>query len=604
MKDSFVRSVFFSLITGSSFLLSTLNLNANSTISSKAFSTTFPYVATSILATNQFSEANFQQKSSENPVLSAMKSELKRTMDKLTKEQSAPYFVSYSVTETKSLTLSASLGSLVADDVDDSRIVDIDIRIGSYELDNTRQLRGAAVDFSGGGRGSSLPISDDENAIRVALWQATDQSYKNAVERFLKVKTNLAVKVKEEDSSADFSRELPAQFVEARKTLTIDTAHWRERIKRISALYTKDTKIYSGDVFFRAEIITRYFVSSEGSEIVTSDTYVRCFSSGSTKSDDGMSLPLYKSYFAFTPQGLPSEEQMTKEVREQVDLLAKLRTAPLMETFSGPAILSGEASGVFFHEIFGHRIEGHRQKDVKSSQTFKNLVGEKILPEFIDVVFDPTISKLGNRDIVGYYRYDDQGVKGQKVQAVEKGVFKNFLMSRSPINNFPNSNGHGRKQAGLQPVARQSNLLVKTSKSVSFDSLKTLLRVEAKKAGKEFGLYFVEISGGFTFTNRTIPNAFNVQPLLVYKIYTDGRPDEIVRGVDLIGTPLTTFSQISAAADDLGIFNGVCGAESGGVPVSASSPSLLVNKIEVQKKSKSQAKPPILQAPNTPNSGN
>lgn len=170
-------------------------------------------------------------------------------------------------------------------------------------------------------------------------------------------------------------------------------------------------------------------------------------------------------------------------------------------------------------------------------------------------------------------------------------------MSRSPIESFPASNGHGRRQAGLRPVARQSNLLVLASQSVAFDSLRTLLRNECTVQNKEYGLYFVEISGGFTFTARTIPNAFNVQPLVVYKIYADGRPDELVRGVDLIGTPLTTFNNIIAASHDIGIFNGVCGAESGGVPVSASSPSLYVKTIEVQKKQKSQAKPPLLESP-------
>ena len=89
----------------------------------------------------------------------------------------------------------------------------------------------------------------------------------------------------------------------------------------------------------------------------------------------------------------------------------------------------------------------------------------------------------------------------------------------------------------------------------------------------------------------------------MYKIFADGRPDELVRGVDLIGTPLTTFNNIVAAADDLGIFNGVCGAESGGVPVSASAPSILVSAIEVQKKQKSQAKPPLLSDPTIQSEG-
>ena len=227
------------------------------------------------------------------------------------------------------------------------------------------------------------------------------------------------------------------------------------------------------------------------------------------------------------------------------DLCLELRDAPLMETYTGPAILSGRSAGVFFHEIFGHRVEGHRQKDVNSSQTFKDFVDEKILPEFIDVVFDPTISTLGGIDVVGAFKYDDEGMPGQKVLAVEKGVFKNFLMSRSPIEGFNQSNGHGRRQAGFKPVSRQSNLIVKAAKQVPYEELKNLLREECKKQDKEFGLLFEDIQGGFTFTGRTVPNAFNVLPLVVYKIYVDGRPDELVRGVDLIGTRsqrLTTSS--------------------------------------------------------------
>jgi predicted Zn-dependent protease len=362
-------------------------------------------------------------------------------------------------------------------------------------------------------------------------------------------------------------------------------------------LFSVDPKIYTGEVFFQADIITKYFVSSDGTIIRQSEPNVRLFASASTKADDGMTLPLFSSYFGFVPENLPSEEKISADIRSMIETLGKLRLAPLAETFSGPAILSGPASGVFFHEIFGHRVEGHRQKDPNSSQTFKSFLNKKILPDFIDVVFDPGLKTLNGQDIVGYYKYDDEGVKAEKVIAVEKGIFKNFLMSRSPIESFPISNGHGRRQPGLRPVARQSNLLVQASQTVSFDSLRTLLRNECKQQNKEYGLYFVEISGGFTFTARTIPNAFNVQPLVVYKIYADGRPDELVRGVDLIGTPLTTFNNIMAASNDIGIFNGVCGAESGGVPVSASSPSLFVKTIEVQKKQKSQAKPPLLGSP-------
>ncbi|MES2766875.1 MAG: TldD/PmbA family protein [Bacteroidota bacterium] len=536
-------------------------------------------------------------KAQEKPVLSAMKKELSRTMTELASQPQPPFFLSYSVTETRGVRMSASFGKIEGAADVHNRILDIDLRVGDYQLDNTHPIRGASFEFGSGAGAAFLPLGNDETALRSVIWSATDRSYKAAMERYGKVVTNMAVKVREEDTSADLSREKAYSFSSAPLPFNIDTLAWKDKLRRLSAVFASEPWLYDGNVYMQAEVLTKYFVNSEGTEVEQSEPQIRVFATARTKADDGMTLPLYRSYFAFSPENLPSEAQIAEDIRKMILLLKDLRTAPLAETYTGPAILSGEASGVFFHEIFGHRVEGHRQKDANSSQTFKAFVGKKILPDFIDVVFDPTIKSLKNQDIVGYFKYDDEGMPGEKVTAVEKGIFKDFLMSRAPIEGFETSNGHGRRQAGYKPVSRQSNLLVQSSKSTTFDNLREQLRFEAKRQGKEYGLYFVEISGGFTFTGRTVPNAFNVQPLVVYKIFADGRPDQLVRGVDLIGTPLTTFNNITAAADDLGIFNGVCGAESGGVPVSASSPSLLVSTIEVQKKSKSQAKLPILPAP-------
>jgi len=219
-----------------------------------------------------------------------------------------------------------------------------------------------------------------------------------------------------------------------------------------------------------------------------------------------------------------------------------------------------------------------------------------VLPDFLSVYSDPTLQKIQGPELLGYYAFDDEGVKGRRVTVVENGVLKNFLMSRAPIDGFPKSNGHGRRQQGNAVVARQSNLIVESKKSVSRDELKKLLIEQIKAADKPYGLIFDDIEGGFTFTQRTLPNAFNVMPTVVYRIYPDGR-EELVRGVDLIGTPLIAFSKITAADDDVGVFNGICGAESGWVPVSAISPGLLGSQIEVQRKEKSQERAPVLPSP-------
>jgi predicted Zn-dependent protease len=315
-----------------------------------------------------------------------------------------------------------------------------------------------------------------------------------------------------------------------------------------------------------------------------------------TKAEDGMNLDRFEDFNANTIGGLPGPKVIKKTLKKLADDLKALRQAPVMEPYSGPAILSGDAAGVFFHEIFGHRIEGDQQKDERDGQTFTKKVGEKILPDFVSVYDDPTLKKLGREDLRGHYLFDDEGVRGQKVTVVENGVLKTFLMSRTPLEGFSKSNGHGRAQPGRKPVSRQGNLIIKTSKPVTQKKLREMLKAECKKQDKPYGLFFDAVTSGFTLTGRVL-QAFNVRPVMVYRVYTDGRPDELVRGVELIGTPLTSFSKMLAMSDKPEVFNGTCGAMSGAVPVSGIAPDVLTAEIEVQKKRKSTDRPPLLPPP-------
>src|SRR5208282_93387 len=217
--------------------------------------------------------------------------------------------------------------------------------------------------------------------------------------------------------------------------------------------------------------------------------------------------------------------------------------------------------------------------------------------DFISIKDDPTEASFGGQMLLGYYPYDDEGVPAQNVQLVDRGVLKTFLMSRSPLINIPHSNGHGRRQLGYVPVARQGNLIVSSTHTMTNDQLRQKLIELIKQQGKPFGLLIDDIAGGFTFTGRGNPQAFQVQPLVVYKVFADGRPDELVRGVDIVGTPLVSLAKIVATGDTPDIFNGYCGAESGSVPVSAVAPAILISEMEVQKKETSTDKPPILPPP-------
>jgi TldD protein len=530
-------------------------------------------------------------------LLGTMQAELQRNYQVLKNEAVPAYFVGYTVFDERRTSVVASNGALQQSDEQRGRFGIVEVRVGDYALDNTHPIRGDTGAQSPRISRVTLPLTDDEKPIRLALWRATDRTFKQASEALTRVKSNVASKIKEEDPAPDFSKEEAQTHTDGPVSYSFDTPKWEARLRRISAPFAEDSRVLRSEVSLSVSSTNRYYTTSEGTQIQSGEVACRLFIQALTKADDGMELPLYASYFARSPEGLPDEQQLLAETREMITLLGRLRSAPIVDPFSGPAVLSGRAAGVFFHEIFGHRVEGHRQRNVNDAQTFAKSVGGAVLPSFLSVVFDPTLKKRGDTELMGYYQYDDEGVKARRVTVVDKGILKTFLLDRAPVRMFVQSNGHGRAEPGYAPVSRQSNLIVESNRTVSNDALMQMLREEARKQGKPFGLYFDNIEGGFTTTNRGAANAFNVLPNVVYRVYTDGRPLELVRGVDLIGTPLAAFGKILATGDKAEVFNGICGAESGGVPVSASSPGLLVGEVEVQKKAQSQEALPILAAP-------
>jgi predicted Zn-dependent protease len=540
-------------------------------------------------------------------VLDAMKVELARSLAALRAGPTPPYFLGYDITEQREITVTASFGAITDRSDERRRALDVQLRVGSYAFDNTHAVRGEFPDFGMFFNSPvDIPIDNDPMAIRAALWYETQQRYRDAVEALSHARTNAGLRVAPEDSSPDFSRESPEQYIEAPESLVVDRNAWEAKLRRYTAPFAQQHDIYGANAYFNATVETHWYVNSEGTTIQTSQPGYRLYIAAFSKADDGMELPRYESFYAATPDGLPDDQTVLRAVDRMIADLQALRRAPAIDPYTGPAILSGRASAVFFHEILGHRLEGHRQKNEDEGQTFTHHVTEAVLPAGFSVYFDPTRRKLGNTDLAGYYRYDDEGVKARRVGVIERGVLKTFLMSRVPIQGFANSNGHGRRQVGFSAVARQSNLIVQVAAPKTRAQLKQQLIDQMRQQRKPFGLFFDDIEGGFTITQRGIPNAFEVLPIMVYRVFPDGR-EELVRGVDLIGTPLTVFSKVTAGDDQVAVFNGMCGAESGYVPVSAVSPGILISQIEIQKKPKSSERPPILRPPPrdpSPDTGN
>ena len=526
-------------------------------------------------------------------VLKTMQAELARATTDLGKADSSPYYLSYTVYDQNAVVIVGSYGSLLTDASLQRREADVVMRVGSAALDNTHGQSRSTGMTSG-----TLPLGDDQDAIARVLWELTDREFKRAAPAFLNVRTNTAVRAEEEDKSPDFSKETPATHLAVPASApAFDRTAWAGEIRRLSAEFRKYPDVFVATVVLQVNDSNSRMVSSEGTAIETPSATTRMVMEAQTRADDGMDLLRVETFQAPSASGLPNEAELKSKITKMAADLMALKNAPVAEPYDGPALLSGRAAAVFFHEVLGHRLEGHRQRDEDEGQTFTKKIGQEVLPKFLSVTDDPTLHELGGIKLAGSYEYDNEGVPAQRVDVIKNGVLKNFLMSRMPIKGFDNSNGHGRNQPALMPTGRQGNLIVTSTQSVLEAQLRQELIKEVKKQNKPYGLYFDDIQGGFTLTTRALPQSFQVLPVIVYKVYADGRPDELVRGVDIVGTPLAALTRILMTGDQQHVFNGVCGAESGMVPVSAVAPAMLFSEMEVQKRQHSHDRPPILPAP-------
>jgi predicted Zn-dependent protease len=532
-------------------------------------------------------------------LLDTMESELHRAMGSLgntatdATQQPKPYFLSYAVSDGDILLLSSQFGAITTFHQSRRRSLDVQVRLGTAAEDNTHgDHRNSALTTS------PLPLTDDPAAIARTLWFATNRGYGNALDGYLKVKTEQQVRAKEEDASADFSSETATTAIlPPSPPLNIDRDAWQNRLRELSGIFRQYPDVFFNNVTLESTTETDYFVSSEGAKVATPNRVARLVIVARTRAADGMELFRAETFEADDAAHLPDQKTLTEKTIALGKNLEALREAPITEPFDGPAILSGRASAVFFHEVLGHRLEGQRQRGDEEGQTFTKLLGKQILPTFLSVSDDPTLTEFHGTSLSGHYSYDDEGQKARRVDLIKDGVLDTFLMSRLPIASFSTSNGHGRAEVGHMPTGRQGNLIVSSSKTVSDQELREMLKAEAKKQGKAYGLYFEDISSGFAVTTRRSPQAFQVIPLVVYRVYVDGRPDELVRGVSIVGTPQAALTRILATDDKQQVFNGICGAESGSIPVSAVAPAMLVSEIETQRQAQGTARPPILPPP-------
>ena len=541
------------------------------------------------------------QRAVAGPVFDLLRAELARNFEALSVDapDGPAYFLGYDLIDREDLWIEARDGAVVKAHIDRDRVLDVDVRVGDPELDNSH---GQGGDYAGNGLGAGISVSvqDDALSLAQALWLATEAQYRLSVDALDEALSAESMRAEDEGPQhPDFSEEAPLEFIAPLAEADLEALRetWRPRLARASAHLIDDPAVREGSALMQVTVRNHSLVNSEGSQVQAGQLRLRVMLVVVGQAEDGMELERFASFDVLQADQLPDEKTLLETADRLREELLALRAAPVAEPYTGPAVLEGPAAGVFFHEIFGHRLEGHRQKDDLEGQTFTKMIGKEVLPPFLDVFDDPNIAELNGQPLFGHYFVDDEAVRAKRAKIVEKGVLEGFLLGRSPVLPFRHSNGHGRREEGYQVVARQGNLIVRARHTVPEGELRERLIATAKRADKPYGLWFSDIQGGYTITDRSGPQAFKVLPLMVYRVWTDGRPDELVRGADIVGTPLSAFETLALAGDEPGIFNGMCGAESGWVPVSAVSPSVLLTKIEIERAANDRQRPPLLAPP-------
>ncbi len=536
-----------------------------------------------------------QEGRSDMVVIQAMKEELMRSWEKLRLDNyESPYFISYQIKDNTYYSIKGKYGAIVSSDSDRTRRLFVDVRVGNYGFDNS------VVGKSGGGlpfqNASFVPIDNNVDAIRTVLWQVTDYAYKQALTQYFNKKASYVEKVKDQ-TIPSLSREDVHVYYDPETVLVFDPKEWEGKIREISSIYKDYKDLIDADISISAQKETIYFVNTEGTNYIKDEILYSINANATTRAEDGRAFTNYRNLYYISPKDIPSTEEIKSLVKGMVEETLKIRKAEVLSPSTVPAILEPEAAGVMFHEAVGHRLEGERQIDDKDGQTFKDRIGQKIIPTFLSVIDDPTIKRFNGAYVLGYYPFDDQGVPGQRVVLVNNGILENFLLSRTPINGFYKSNGHGRASYGRAPMARMSNLIVKSNKEYTRDQLKKLLIEEVKRQNKPFGVIIEKMVGGETSTSSYNFQAFKATPLVVYKVDPQTGKETLARGVEVVGTPLISINKIIATGNDYAAFNGFCGAESGYVPVSTIAPSILISEIELQRTSDEKEKLPLLPPP-------
>ncbi len=554
-------------------------------------------------------------------LLRAMTDEIKRVAElvRLRISLDPPYYTEYRVEDTVSHSIAAELGALVEENDSEFRIPSVEMRVGTANFDNTDHVYSEAY---GGSRydPGGLPLDNDYLAFRQVFWLATDRAYKTAEDAIARKRSSLK-NMSQPDALPDFSPAPAAHLILPIERKPFASAAWKSEVIRLSALLDKYPKVFSSAVEMHSSQSTNYIVTSEGTELRTPEDVAYIRVAGRGLAPDGTRVRDAQFFQAFNPEGLPSEEVLTREIKALGEHVTQLSQASVGEAYDGPVLFEAPAAAQLFSQLLGDGLKMTRKPVTDpgrpsrySPSELENKVGSRILPEWMDVVDDPTQTEYRGHTLLGHYIYDMEGVAPQPLTLVDKGVLKTFLLTRTPLfKEYPGSNGHARLTGSYGTRAPGfGNLFIRASETTPAADMKQKLIDMCRQANKPYGILIRKLDYPSTASIDELEKVAQaaggshpvVPPLLAYKIYPDGR-EELVRGLFFQGISIRSFKDIVAASDENYVFDlidsnapfALVGAGSFTTTSSVVAPAVLFEELELEPAKEETPKPPIVPPP-------
>jgi TldD protein len=562
-------------------------------------------------------------------ILKAMRDEMARSRQlRVTGGQDAPYFFSYDMTDSEDFHVVAVLGSPVSVSRRHVRNPGAEVRVGSYDFDNTGHILTGR--YNGSRYDGNWPLDDNYSLLREGYWLLTDRTFKAAEESIGRKRASLK-------NAAASTTEQPPDFSKADAVVSlpkvahkkIDDAAWTQRISKLSSVFEAYPEVLTSSVELQAIDGVTDLLNSEGTAIRYADRVNWLVARAETQAPDGMVLRDAVSIQSLDLDKLPPDADLRKQLSDVAEHVRDLVKAPVGEGFTGPVLFEPEAAAQLLAQMVGGNLyvprkpmsdPGGRGPNFLPSE-FETKIGSRVLPDWMDVTDDPSQSTWNGKSLVGYYQFDVEGVPPKPVAVIEKGILKSFLMTRQPVKGFAASNGHARLLGGYgASQAAMGNLFVKTSQPTPMADLKKRLIQLTQDRGKPYGLLVRKLNFPFAGTESelqalaaasrqsggsTVPVS---PPLLVYRVYPDGR-EELVRGLRFRGVSTRTLRDIVAASQETALFEFVNNAAPlaalgyGGYVAATSvvAPGLLFEELELEVPQEPLQKRAIVPPPNAGN---